>query len=71
MCGITQTTHRSGWSLPKVLQLFSGNFVITRFGHTISKACHFIFGHYIINECCDIICDVTVPHVPWSCDHLL
>ena len=65
--GITWTTRHSGWSLPKVLQLFSGHFVIT----CTFEARHLIFRCYIIDEHCDIMCDVTVPHVHWSCDLLL
>ena len=38
---------------------------------TTSEACHLIFGCYIVKECCDIICDITVPHVHWSHDLLL
>ena len=55
----------------QVLQLFSGNFVITRFGCPASKAHHLIFRCYIINEHCDVICDIMAPHMHWSCDLLL
>ena len=66
-----QTTRRLGWTIPEVLQPFSGNFMITRFRHAASEARHLIFGRYIIDECRDIICDVTAPHVHWSHDLLL
>ena len=34
-----------------------------RFGHGASKACHLICRRYIVKRCCDIICDITAPHV--------
>ena len=71
ICGITRTTRQPGWTIPEVLQLFSGNFVITCSGRTASKAHHLIFRCYIIDECHNIICDVTAPHMHWSCDLLL
>ena len=65
------TTWQSGWTLPKVLRLFSGNFQITHLGCTASEACLLVFRCYIVNECHDITYDVTAPHVHWSHDLLL
>ena len=48
-----------------------GNFLWARLGHAASEAHHLIFGCYIINGCCDFICDVTVPHMHQSRDLLL
>ena len=56
---------------PEVLRLFSGNFLIMRFRRATSKVRHLTFGRYIVNECRDIICDVTALHVHWSRDLLL
>ena len=39
-----------------------GNFVLTHLRHAASEAHHLIFGCYIIWGCCDVMCDVTVPH---------
>ena len=64
-------TRQSVWSLPEVLQLFSGNFMITRFRRTTSEVCHLVFGRYVIDEHRDIICDVTALHVHQSHDLLL
>ena len=71
MCGITRTTRRSGWTIPEVLQLFSDNFLIMRFGRATSEVRHLTFGCYIINEHHDIICDVMAPHMHQSHDLLL
>ena len=71
VCGIMQTTWRSGWTVSEVLQLFSGNFQITRPGRTASEACLLVFRHYIINECRDVIYDIMAPHVHRSRDLLL
>ena len=71
ICGVTRTTRRSGWTLPKVLRPFSGNFQITHLGCTTSKARLLVFGRDIVNECHDVTYDVTVPHVHRSCDLLL
>ena len=54
-----------------ILWPFLGNFLWAHLGCAVSEARHLIFGHYIIKECCDIICDVTAPHVHRSCDLLL
>ena len=66
-----QTTRQSGWSLPDVLWLFSGNFMIMRFRRRTLEACHLIFRCYVIDEHCDIICDVMALHVHQSHDLLL
>ena len=50
---------------------FWGIFKDTRFGHTASEACHLVCRCNVIQQCCDVICDVTVPHMHWSHDHLL
>ena len=55
MCGITQTTQHSGWSLPEVLRLFSGHFMIMCFGHTVFEVHQLIFGCYIICGHRDVI----------------
>ena len=54
-----------------VLLPFLGNFGWAHFGYGMSKAHHLIFRCYIIKGHCDIMCDVTVPHVHWSHDLLL
>ena len=41
------------------------------FGHSMSKVCHLICRCYIVKRYCDIICDITAPHICWSCDLLL
>ena len=53
-------TQQSGWSLPEALQPSSGNFMRP-----------LIFGRYIVNECHDVMCDVTAPHVHRSRNLLL
>ena len=58
-------------TIPEVLWPFLGNFLITHFGCTASKAHHLTFGHYIVNEHCDIICDIMALHVHRSHDLLL
>ena len=69
--GITWTTRQSRCTIPKVLWLFSGNFLITCLGCTAFKVRHLVFKCYIVSEHCDIICDVTVLHVHQSHDLLL
>ena len=44
-----------------------GNFWWAHFGRSVSEACHLICQHYIVKWHCDVICDVTAPHVYWSC----
>ena len=66
------TDHAAIQVVPaRVSAAVSGNFVIMHFRFAASKARHFIFRCYIIDECHDIICDITAPHVPQSCDILL
>ena len=50
---------------------FLGNFSLTRFGHTVSEAHHLFLDVMSLGGCCDIVCDVTAPHVHGSCDLLL
>ena len=70
--------HRTSGALGVLLPQYSclsmailGNFGWARFRHSTSEAHHLICQCYIIKQCCDIICDVTVPHVHWSHDLLL
>ena len=65
-----QKTRRSGYTMAAVLfySHFFGNFLWVHLGHTASEAHHLIFGPYVINECCDIICDITALHVHQSHD---
>ena len=69
--GITQTTQQSRWTIPKVLQPFSGNFQITHPRCAMSEVFLLVFGCYIVNECRDVTYDITMPHVHQSHDLLL
>ena len=48
-----------------------GNFGWVRFGCSASDVHHLICQCYVIKWHCDVICDVTAPHVHWSRDLLL
>ena len=54
-----------------VLQPFLGNILRMCLRCAASEVQHLVFGCYVINECCDIICDITVPHMHQSHDPLL
>ena len=54
-----------------VLLLFLGNFGWAHFRCNASKVHHLICQCYIIKQHCDVICDITVLHMHWSCDLLL
>ena len=74
MCGIAGFTQHSGWTLLQnniKLQLFCVFFQVIHFGRAVSEACHKVCHCNVVQQCYDVMCDVTMPHVHWSCDQLL